>query len=106
MIGQIVLWILFMYGFISFIQDLVTEFTYKKFNKNVKVYICVKDFNNEYENLEREISKVKWQFKNISINLVNYDEEVDNNQIRDFFDGTRINVYSKSEFAKSIHNMV
>ena len=98
MILQIIFWIIFMYGFLSLVQDIVTEFTYKKFNKNIKVFICVKDFENEFENLEREISKVKWQFKNISINLVNCDESVSCEVIRNFFDGTRVNVYSKSEF--------
>ena len=44
-----------MYGFLSLIQDIVTEFTYKKFNKNIKVFICIKDFENEFENFEREI---------------------------------------------------
>lgn len=98
MFGQIILWIFFMYGFISFIQDIATEFTYKRFNKNIKVFICIKDFENEIENFEREISKIKWQYKNVSINVVNCDESVNCDVIKNFFDGSRVNVYSKDEF--------
>ena len=86
-----------MYGFLSLIQDLATEFTYKKYNKNIKVYICVNNFQNEIENLERELYKVKWMYKNINITLVNLDESITENEIKNFFEGDRINIISKVE---------
>lgn len=95
---QIVFWVIFMYGLLSLIQDIATEFTYERFNKNIKVFICIKDFENEFENFEREISRVKCQFKNISINVVNYDESVSCEVLRNFFEGDRVNIYSKEEF--------
>ncbi len=100
MFVQISGWILFLYGLLSLIQDLVTEFTYKKFNKNIKIYICIKDFENEFENFEREISRLKWQFKNISINVVNFDETVSDDVIKNFFEDSKVNVYSKKEFCE------
>ena len=100
MFVQIIGWILFLYGLLSLIQDIVTEFTYKKFNKNIKIYICIKDFENEFENFEREISRLKWQFKNISINVVNFDETVSDDVIKNFFEDSKVNVYSKKEFCE------
>lgn len=95
---QIIFWVLFMYGFFSFIQDIVTEFTYKKYNKHIKVYVCVDDFENQIENIERELSRVKWQFKNIGINIVNFDESVLDEELNEFFYNNNIQVYSKDEF--------
>ena len=100
MFVQVFAWILIMYGLLSLIQDIVTEFTYKRFNKNIKVFICIRDFENEIENFEREISKVKWQFKNISINVVNMDECVSDEVVKNFFEGSKVNVYSKTEFVR------
>ncbi len=100
MFVQVFSWILIMYGLLSLLQDIVTEFTYKRFNKNIKVFICIRDFENEIENFEREISKVKWQFKNISINVVNMDEEISDEVVKNFFEGSRVNIYSKNEFLK------
>ena len=100
MFVQVFAWILIMYGLLSLIQDIVTEFTYKRFNKNIKVFICIRDFENEIENFEREISKVKWQFKNISINVVNMDEDVSDEVVKNFFEGSKVNVYSKTEFVR------
>ena len=98
MLIQIIMWIFIMYGFLSLLQDLATEFTYKKYNKNIKVYICVSNFENEIENLEREIFKVKWMYKNININLVNLDESITENEIKNFFEGDSINILSKTEW--------
>ena len=87
-----------MYGFLSLIQDIATEFTYKKFNKNIKVFICITDFENEFENLEREIAKIKWQFKDINISIVNCDDTVSCDVVKNFFEGSRVNICSKDEF--------
>lgn len=101
-IMQIVFWVLFMYGFLSLIQDIVTEFTYKKYNKHIKVYVCVDDFENQIENFERELSRVKWQFKNIGINIVNMDKNFSNDEIKDVFKDTRIGFYNKESFLNSL----
>ena len=98
MLIQIIMWIFIMYGFLSLLQDIATEFTCKQYTKNIKVYICVYNFENEIENLEREIYKIKWMYKNISINLVNLDESITENEIKNFFEGDRINILSKSEW--------
>lgn len=97
-IVQVIFWVLFMYGFLSLVQDIATEFTYKKYNKHVKVFVCVDDFENEIENFERELSRVKGQFKNISINVVNMDEAVSDAEVNNFFEDSNIEVYSKNEF--------
>lgn len=104
-IVQVIFWVLFMYGFLSLIQDIATEFTYKKYNKHVKVFVCVDDFENEIENFEREISRVKWQFKNISINIVNMDEAVSDAEVNNFFEDSNIQTYSKNEFLNVIGNL-
>ena len=96
---QIFFWVLFMYGLLSLIQDIITEFTYKKYNKHIKVYVCVDDFENQIENIERELSRVKWQFKNIGINIVNFDESILDEELNEFFYNNNIQVYSKNEFA-------
>lgn len=101
---QIIYWVLFMYGILSLIQDIVTEFTYKRYNKNFRVYICITDFENEFENFEREISKIKWQFKNININVVNMDEGVRESELNNFFGDESIRVLSKEEFCQIVNN--
>lgn len=100
---QIIYWVLFMYGILSLIQDIVTEFTYKRYNKNFRVYICINDFENEFENFEREISKIKWQFKNININVVNMDEGVRESELNNFFVDESIRVLSKEEFCRIVN---
>ena len=102
MIIQIISWVFIMYGILSFFQDLSTEFTYKKYNKNIKVYICINDFQNEIENVEREISRLKWQLKNISINVVNYDEKLTDIEVQNFFKSSCVNIISKEEFLNVI----
>lgn len=99
---QIVFWVIFMYGLLSLIQDIVTEFTYKKYNKHIKVYVCVDDFENQIENIERELSRVKWQFRNIGLNIVNMDNKVNDKELRVFFENSNILIYDKDEFRNKI----
>ena len=101
---QVIYWVIFMYGLLSLIQDIATEFTYKKYNKNIKVFVCVNDFKNEIENFEKEISKVKWQFKNIGINIVNFDENLSDEEVENFFEESSIGIFSKEEFYEYVKN--
>lgn len=102
---QIVFWVIFMYGLLSLIQDIVTEFTYKKYNKHIKVYVCVDDLKNQIENIEREISRVKWQFKNIGISIVDMDESIENEVLNENLLFQNIQVYSKKEFYSKLNNL-
>lgn len=102
---QIIYWVLFMYGILSLIQDVVTEFTYKRYNKNFRVFICINDFENEFENFEREISRIKWQFKNVSINVVNMDDGVSEAEISNFFEDDSIRILSKEEFRQRVNKI-
>lgn len=99
---QIVFWVLFMYGFLSLIQDIVTEFTYKKYNKHIKVFVCIDDFENQIENFERELSRVKWQFKNIGINIVNMDSKTCDYVVKSCFKNDSISVLSKDDYIKIV----
>lgn len=101
---HIIFWVLFMYGLFSLIQDIITEFTYKKYNKHVKVYVCVEDFENQIESIERELARVKWQFKNIGLNIVNFDNNLKDNDLKVFLENSNIQVYTKDEFFKQINN--
>lgn len=100
---QIIYWVIFMYGILSLIQDIVTEFTYKRYNKNFRVFICINDFENEFENFEREISRIKWQFKNVSINIVNMDEGVTETEVGNFFKDDSIRILSKEEYCEIVN---
>ena len=99
---QIVFWIIFMYGFFSLIQDIVTEFTYKKYNKHIKVFVCIDDFENQIENFERELYRVKWQFKNIGINIVNMDSKTCDYVVKSCFKDDSISVLSKEDYIKKV----
>ncbi len=67
-------WVIFFYGLLSLIRDLINEYTYKKINKNMKIYITLKNVEENIEYFIREIYNIKRknQFRNITI--VNLDK--------------------------------
>lgn len=95
---KIIIWVIFMYGLLSLIQDGISEFTYKKYNKNVKIYICVKDFENQIESVKKEIERVKVIYKNVSINVVNMDNNFNYPGLDKLFEDSNLNIYSKEEY--------
>ena len=79
---EIFIWIIFIYGLLSLIRDLINEYTYKKTNNNMKIYITLENVEDNLEYFIREIYSIKRKnlFRNITvINLdKNSNMEVEN----------------------------
>ena len=73
---EIFAWIIFIYGILSLIRDLINEFTYKKTNNNMKIYITLKNVEENIEYFIREIYNIKRKnlFRNITV--INLDENI------------------------------
>lgn len=73
---EIFAWIIFVYGFLSITRDLINEFTYKKTNNNMKIYITLKNVEENIEYFIREIYSIKRKnlFRNITV--INLDENI------------------------------
>ncbi|MGN1298717.1 MAG: hypothetical protein ACI4UE_01890 [Candidatus Scatovivens sp.] len=70
-------WVIFLYGLLSLIRDLINEYTYKKINNNMKIYITLENTKNNLEYFIREIYNIKRKnlFRNITI--INLDKDTD-----------------------------
>ena len=69
--------VIFFYGLLSLIRDLINEFTYKKTNSSMKIYITLENVEKNLEYFIREIYNIKRKnlFRNITI--INLDKNVD-----------------------------
>lgn len=69
--------VIFFYGLLSLIRDLINEFTYKKTNNSMKIYITLENVDKNLEYFIREIYNIKRKnlFRNITI--INLDKNVD-----------------------------
>ena len=47
---QVFFWVLFIYGFLSLVQDIFNEFTYKKINHDMKIVIFASKLEEKLEN--------------------------------------------------------
>ena len=52
-------WIIFCYGLLSFTRDIIDEYTYKKINNSMKIYITLENIDENIEYFIREISNIK-----------------------------------------------
>ena len=50
--------VIFFYGLLSLIRDLINEFTYKKTNNSMKIYITLENVDKNLEYFIREIYKI------------------------------------------------
>lgn len=84
--------IIFCYGLLSLIRDIVDEYTYKKANNNMKIYITLEKIDENLEYFVREISNMKRknQFRNISI--INLDKQNENDIILQKLKDEEINI--------------
>ena len=84
--------IIFFYGLLSLIRDFIDEYTYKKVNNNIKIYITLEKIDENLEYFVREISNIKRknQFRNISI--INLDKENDDDIILQKLKDEEINI--------------
>lgn len=102
---QVIYWVIFMYGLLCLIKDIRSEFTYKVYNKNIKVYVCVKNMEQEYEILKRELLILKREYKNIGINVVDMDKkqqyELPDNDLYE----NNINIYTRDEFLERVNRV-
>ena len=83
---EIFAWIIFIYGILSLVRDLINEFTYKKTNNNMKIYITLKNVEENIEYFIREIYSIKRKnlFRNITV--INLDENINSeveNKLKD-----------------------
>ena len=62
-----ILWCFAIFGFLSLMQDIYRNNTYKKIEKNIKLIMTVKDVENGIENYIREMSCGRNYFNNLVI---------------------------------------
>ena len=72
---EILGWSIFIYGLLSLIRDLINEYTYKRINKNMNIYITIENVEDNIEYFIREIYSIKRKnlFRNITV--INLDKE-------------------------------
>ena len=68
-------WIIFCYGLLSLTRDIVDEYTYKKINNNMKIYITLENIDENIEYFIREISNIKRKNKFKSISIISLDKK-------------------------------
>ena len=69
--------VVFVYGLLSLLRDIINENTYKKISDKMKIYITLRDIDQNIEYYIREIYNIKKKndFKNITI--INLDKNSD-----------------------------
>lgn len=85
-------YIIFCYGLLSLTRDIVDEYTYKKVNNNMKIYITLEKIDENLEYYIREISNIKRknQFRNVCV--INLDKENNDDKILQKLKNEEINV--------------
>lgn len=66
---QVIGWILFLYGFLSLIQDIIFEISSQKVNHNMKIVVLAKNLENDLEIFSRELGNIRRRngYKNITL---------------------------------------
>lgn len=70
---EILGWVIFCYGALSLTRDILDEYTYKKINNNMKIYITLENIEQNLEYFIREISSIKRRNKLKNISIINLD---------------------------------
>lgn len=73
--------VIFFYGLLSMMRDIVSEYTYTKINNDMKIYITLENIDKNLEYFVREISNIKRKNRFKSISIINLDKKNKNDII-------------------------
>ncbi len=101
---QVFFWVLFIYGFLSLVQDIFNEFTYKKINHDMKIVIFASKLEEKLENYILELESIKRNNFGKQIILIDLDENDNIDMIYNKLENREVNVklFSKEEGEKYI----
>ena len=76
---QVIFWVIFVYGFLSLMQDIYNEFTYKKVSHNMKIVVFAKSLEKDIEQFIIELYNMKKAnaYKQIVVIDLQKDDDID-----------------------------
>ncbi len=89
---QVIGWIIFIYGFLSLSQDILSELTYNKINHNMKIIVLAKNLENDLENFTRELANLKRRNGYKNIVLIDLEEKDNIKNIIKKFENEEVNL--------------
>lgn len=96
--------IIFCYGLLSLLRDIIDEYTYKKINNNMKIYITIENVNENIEYFIREISSIRRKNQFRSICIINLDKDnKDNIILKKLQEEINVKVIDNEEFLQKIN---
>ena len=103
---QLFFWVLFIYGILSLIQDVLNEFTYKKLNHNMKIIILAKNLEENLNQFVVEFANIKRLNNYKKVTIIDLEENDDLDLISRMLESNEINfeVISKKEGKEKIDN--
>ena len=99
--------VVFIYGLLSLIQDILNEFTYKKVFHKMKIVVFAKDLESNIEQFIIEFWNMKKvnPFKQIVVVDLNENDDIDNIRTRLYNNEVNIEILSKKEGKEYVDNM-
>ena len=89
---QVIGWVLILYGFLSLIQDIVFEISFKRINHNMKIIVLAKNLQDNIEDFSRELLDIKRRNGYKNITLIDLEERDDIHKIIDTLEENEINM--------------
>jgi hypothetical protein len=74
---EVIFWILVIYGFLSLVQDIFYEVTYKIINHDLKIYVMVKNVGKNMAGFLTKIKKLKMENLYQQIIVIDLDSDVE-----------------------------
>lgn len=72
---EVIFWVVFIYGFFSLSQDILNEFTYKKINHDMKIFILTKNLQKNLDEFINEFDLLKKYTVNKNVSVVNLTDD-------------------------------
>ena len=103
---QVIFWVIFVYGFLSLMQDIYNEFTYKKVSHNMKIVVFAKSLEKDIEQFIIELYNMKKSnaYKQIVVIDLQKDDDIDKIKTRLYNSEVNVDVLSNEEGEEYIRN--
>ena len=89
---QVISVVIFIYGILSLIQDILNEITYKKVSHNMKIVIFVKELEKNIEQFIIELNNIKKNNSYKQVIVIDLNEKDEISKIKSRFLDNEINV--------------
>jgi len=105
---QIIFWVLFIYGFLSLIQDVANEITYKKIEHNMKIVLFANDLEKNIESFIKELYNLKndCNYKQIVVIDLNNEDNFEKIEKRFYNEEIYVKLLRKEEVGEYLKNIL